>query len=80
VCYIILRRFNIFQINTAAYVNVRGAQTFAENPLARQSAGAVEVSLGAGGCWLPMVGVAASDAPGRQHAHTASTLLTTPAH
>lgn len=42
-CYIILRKFNIFQINTCALVNVRGAHTFNENPLARQSAGAVEV-------------------------------------
>lgn len=43
VTYIILRRFNIFQINTSKMVNVRGAATFNENPLARQSAGAVEV-------------------------------------
>ena len=45
VCYAILRKFDIFQINSANLVNVRGAQTFNENPLARQSAGAVEVSL-----------------------------------
>lgn len=45
VTYIILRKYNVFQINTAKYVNVRGAQTFNENPLARQSAGAVEGKL-----------------------------------
>lgn len=43
VTYIFLRKYNIFQINTCKMVNVRGAQTFNENPLARQSAGAVEV-------------------------------------
>lgn len=44
VCYWVLRKYDIFQINSANLVNVRGAQTFNENPLARQSAGAVEVS------------------------------------
>lgn len=43
VTYIILRKFNIFHINTSTMVNVRGAATFNENPLARQSAGSVEV-------------------------------------
>lgn len=46
VTYIIMRKYDIFQINSANLVNVRGAQTFNENPLARQSAGAVEVSPG----------------------------------
>jgi hypothetical protein len=41
----VLRKYDIFQINSANLVNVRGAQTFNENPLARQSAGAVEVRL-----------------------------------
>lgn len=41
--YWFLRKYDIFQINSANLVNVRGAQTFNENPLARQSAGAVEV-------------------------------------
>lgn len=45
VAYIILRKWDIFQINSANLVNVRGAQTFNENPLARQSAGAVEVRV-----------------------------------
>ena len=45
VCYWVLRKYDIFQINSANLVNVRGAQTFNENPLARQSAGAVEVRL-----------------------------------
>jgi H+-transporting ATPase len=43
VTYWLLRKYDIFQINSANLVNVRGAQTFNENPLARQSAGAVEV-------------------------------------
>jgi hypothetical protein len=43
VTYWLLRKYDIFQINSCALVNVRGAQTFNENPLARQSAGAVEV-------------------------------------
>jgi H+-transporting ATPase len=50
VTYMILRKYNVFQINTSQMVNVRGAQTFQENPLARQSAGSVEV--GAGACPL----------------------------
>lgn len=41
--YWVLRKYDIFQINSCTLVNVRGAQTFNENPLARQSAGAVEV-------------------------------------
>lgn len=45
VTYIILRKFNIFHINTSTMVNVRGAATFNENPLARQSAGSVEGKL-----------------------------------
>lgn len=43
VTYWLLRKYDIFQINSCTLVNVRGAQTFNENPLARQSAGAVEV-------------------------------------
>lgn len=43
VAYWIMRKYDLLQINSAALVNVRGAQTFNENPLARQSAGAVEV-------------------------------------
>lgn len=42
-CYAVLRKYDIFQINSANLVNVRGAQTFNANPLARHSAGAVEV-------------------------------------
>jgi H+-transporting ATPase len=43
--YMLLRKFNVFHINTTQMVNVRGAATFNENPLARQSAGAVESKL-----------------------------------
>lgn len=43
--YWVMRRFNIFEINTARLVNVRGAQTFGENPMARASAGMVEGKL-----------------------------------
>jgi len=45
VCYAVLRKYDIFQINSANLVNVRGAQTFNANPLARHSAGAVEGKL-----------------------------------
>lgn len=51
VAYWIMRKYDIFQINSANLVNVRGAQTFNENPLARQSAGAVEVSHGQSTAW-----------------------------
>jgi H+-transporting ATPase len=43
--YIVMRKFNLFHINTTQMVNVRGAATFNDNPLARQSAGAVEGKL-----------------------------------
>jgi hypothetical protein len=53
--YWILRKFNVFQINTSKMVNNREATTFANNPMARASAGMVEGKLlemkvrGAGG-------------------------------
>lgn len=50
VTYWVLRKYNLFHINTSTMVNVRGAQTFQENPLARQSAGSVEVRAAAAAC------------------------------
>jgi H+-transporting ATPase len=47
VTYWLLRKYNVFHINTSIMVNMRGAATFNENPLARQSAGSVEVRTAA---------------------------------
>lgn len=43
--YWVMARLNLFQINTAKLVNMRAAQTFSDKPLARASAGLVEVRL-----------------------------------
>eukprot|EP00882_Tetradesmus_deserticola_P030967 GHRQ01034997.1.p1 GENE.GHRQ01034997.1~~GHRQ01034997.1.p1 ORF type:complete len:207 (+),score=58.11 GHRQ01034997.1:73-621(+) len=41
----VMQRFNLFQINTAKLVNMRGAHKFSDKPLARASAGLVESKL-----------------------------------
>jgi hypothetical protein len=41
--YWIMTKLNLFQINTAKLVNMREAQKFSDKPLARASAGLVEV-------------------------------------
>jgi hypothetical protein len=41
--YWIMNKLNVFQINTAKLVNMREAQKFSDKPLARASAGLVEV-------------------------------------
>jgi hypothetical protein len=41
--YWVMNKFNLFQIKTAKLVNMRGAQKFSDKPLARASAGLVEV-------------------------------------
>jgi hypothetical protein len=45
-----MHRFNLFQINTAKLVNMREAQKFSDKPLARASAGLVEVCSQTFGC------------------------------
>ena len=43
--YWLMRKVNLFGINTAKYVNVRDATSFADRPLARASAGMVEAKV-----------------------------------
>jgi len=43
--YTLMRRVNLFGINTAKYVNVRAATSFGDRPLARASAGMVEAKV-----------------------------------
>lgn len=43
--YTLMRKVNLFGINTAKYVNVRDATSFGDRPLARASAGMVEAKV-----------------------------------
>lgn len=43
--YALMRKVNLFGINTAKYVNVRDATSFGDRPLARASAGMVEAKV-----------------------------------